>query len=138
MTQSWNSGYVTDISYIEGFYVQQSPARMVLASLLGNVAAELPMPDDEAHYLELGCGVGVGALVTAASNPGWQVTAVDYNPAHIAIGAGLARAARLDNIRFVEADLAQLATSRQADAIPQADFVSMHGLWSWVSNDVRA
>jgi hypothetical protein len=138
MTQSWNSGYVTDISYIEGFYVQQSPARMVLACLLGNVAADLPKPDDEAHYLELGCGIGVGALVTAASNPGWQVTAIDYNPAHIAIGASLARAARLDNIHFMEADLAQLATSRQADAIPQADFVSMHGLWSWVSNDVRA
>ena len=81
---------------------------------------------------------GIGALVTAASNPGWQVTAIDYNPAHIAIGAGLARAARLDNIRFIEADLAQLATSAQADAIPQADFVSMHGLWSWVSNEVRA
>jgi Predicted methyltransferase regulatory domain/Methyltransferase domain len=138
MTPSWSSGYVTDIAYIEGFYVQQSPARMVLASLLGNVAAELPNSDDEACYLELGCGVGIGALVTAASNPGWQVTAIDYNPAHIAIGAGLARAARLDNIRFMEADLAQLATSRQADAIPQADFVTMHGLWSWVSNDVRA
>ena len=138
MTQSWSSGYVTDITYIEGFYVQQSPARMVLACLLGNVAAELPKPEEEACYLELGCGVGIGALVTAASNPGWQVTAVDYNPAHIAIGAALARAAHLDNIRFIEADLAQLATSRQADALPQADFVTMHGLWSWVSNDVRA
>ncbi len=138
MTQSWSSGYVADIAYIEGFYVQQSPARLALACLFGNVAAELPQPDDAATYLELGCGVGIGALVTAASNPGWQVTAIDYNPAHIAIGAGLARAARLDNIRFMEADLAQLATSPQADAIPQADFVTMHGLWSWVSNEVRA
>src|SRR6185503_1295223 len=138
MTQSWSSGYVTDIAYIEGFYVQQSPARMALACLLGNVAAELPAPDDEACYLELGCGAGIGALITAASNPGWQVTAIDYNPAHIAIGAGLDRAARLDNIRFIEADLSQLATSPQAEAIPQADFVTMHGLWSWVSNEVRA
>jgi hypothetical protein len=48
MTQSWSSGYVTDIAYIEGFYVQQSPARMVLASLLGNVAAGVPNPADEA------------------------------------------------------------------------------------------
>src|SRR5215475_4669462 len=111
MIQSWSSGYVTDIAYIDGFYVQQSPARMVLASLLGNVAAEVPNPNDEACYLELGCGVGISALVTAASNPGWQVTAIDYNPAHIAMGAGLARAARLDNIRFLEADLTQLATS---------------------------
>jgi hypothetical protein len=138
MNQSWTGGYVADIAYIEGFYVQQSPARMALACLFGNVAVDLPEPDDAACYLELGCGVGIGALVTAASNPGWQVTAIDYNPAHIAIGASLARAAHLDNIRFIEADLAQLATSAQADAIPQADFVTMHGLWSWVSNEVRA
>ena len=63
----------------------------------------------DACYLELGCGVGIGALLTAAANPGWQVTAIDYNPAHIAIGMSLARAARLDNIRFLEADITQLA-----------------------------
>lgn len=138
MTHSWSAGYVADIAYIEGFYVQQSPARLALSCLFGNVAADLPEPDDSASYLELGCGVGIGALLTAASNPGWRVTAIDYNPAHIAIGTRLARAARIDNIRFLEADLAQLATSSQADAIPEADFVTMHGLWSWVSKEVRA
>lgn len=138
MNQPWNNGYVADIAYLEGFYVQQSPARLALGCLFGNVAADLPEPNDPATYLELGCGCGIGALVTAAANPAWQVTAIDYNPAHIAIGAGLARAARLDNIRFIEGDLSSLATTREADAIPQADFVTMHGLWSWVSNDVRA
>lgn len=138
MNRSWTGGYVADIAYLEGFYVQQSPARMALACLFGSVAVELPEPDDGACYLELGCGCGMGALLTAASNPGWQVTAIDYNPAHIAIGAGIARAARIDNIRFLEADLSQLATSAAADTIPQADFVTMHGLWTWVSNDVRA
>jgi SAM-dependent methyltransferase len=138
MTQSWSNGYVADIAYIEGFYVQQSPARMALACLCGNVAIDLPEPDDSACYLELGCGCGMGALLIAASNPAWQVVAVDYNPAHIAIGAGLARAARIDNIRFIEADLAQLAGSAAAATIPTADFVSMHGLWSWVGADVRA
>lgn len=138
MSASWSGGYVADIAYIEGFYVQQSPARLALACLFGNVAADLPERDDDASYLELGCGIGIGALLTAASNPGWQVTAVDYNPAHIAIGAGLARAARLDNIRFIEADLAHLSTSAEGDAIPKADFVTMHGLWSWVSREVRA
>jgi Predicted methyltransferase regulatory domain/Methyltransferase domain len=138
MNQSWTSGYVADIAYIEGFYVQQSPARMALACLSGNVAVDLPEPDDAACYLELGCGCGIGALLTAASNPGWRVTAIDYNPAHIAIGTRLARTARIDNIRFLEADLSRLATSAEADAIPAADFVSMHGVWSWVSNDVRS
>jgi hypothetical protein len=138
MSQSWNSGYVADVAYVEGFYIQQSPARMALACLTGNIAVDLPEPEDPVCYLELGCGIGIGALLTAAANPGWQVTAIDYNPAHIAISTGLARAARLDNIRFLEADLSKLAGSVEADAIPAADFVSMHGIWSWVSNDVRA
>ena len=44
MTQSWTSGYVADIAYIEGFYVQQSPARMALGCLFGNVAADAFRP----------------------------------------------------------------------------------------------
>src|SRR5262245_36527024 len=138
MSQSWTSGYVADIPYLEGFYIQQSPSHMILACLLGNVAVDLPEPGDDACYLELGCGAGIGALLIAAANPGWKVFAVDYNPAHIAIGTGLARSARLDNIRFIEADLAQFAGSAEASTIPPADFVSMHGLWSWVGPDVRA
>ncbi|MBV8188055.1 MAG: class I SAM-dependent methyltransferase [Alphaproteobacteria bacterium] len=137
MSQSWSAGYVTDIAYIEGFYVQQAPIRMALAGLLGNVAVDLPQPDDEACYVELGCGVGIGALLIAASNPRWKVVAIDYNPAHIAIANGLARNARIGNIEFLEADLAELADSAVGAAIPTADFVSMHGLWSWVSPAVR-
>jgi len=138
MTQSWSGGYVADIAYIEGFYIHQSPVRMALACLLGGVAAEMPAPGEQACYLELGCGVGVGALLIAASNPAWKVIAVDYNPAHIAIANGLARAARIDNIRFIEADVVELADGAAGSAIPTADFVSMHGVWSWVSPEVRA
>jgi Predicted methyltransferase regulatory domain/Methyltransferase domain len=134
MNQSWSGGYVADVPYVEGFYVQQSPARMVLTCLLRGVVAELPAPTDEACYIELGCGVGIGALMTAASNPGWKVVAIDYNPAHIAIGIGLARAAGVDNIEFLEADVSQLSPS----ALPTADFVTLHGLWSWVAPEVRA
>jgi SAM-dependent methyltransferase len=137
MNQSWSGGYVADVSYLEGFYLQQAPTTMVLACLLGGVSADMPEPGDEVSYLELGCGVGIGALLIAASNPKWKVFAVDYNPAHIAIGTGLARAAQVNNVSFIEADLAQLAESPQAAAIPQADFVSMHGLWSWVGENVR-
>src|SRR6516165_9406458 len=67
MSQAWTSGYVADVPYLEGFYVQQSPARMALSCLLVGVVADLPAPTDEACYIELGCGVGFGALMTAAS-----------------------------------------------------------------------
>ena len=56
-------GYVTDVPYVPGYYVQQSPVHMVVAARAAGVACDLPEDDDPVHVLELGCGVGVGALV---------------------------------------------------------------------------
>lgn len=134
----WGSGYVTDITYMPGWYPQQSPAVLSLACLLGGVTSPLPRADDPAHYLELGCGQGYGALLLAASNPNWRVTAVDFNPAHIATARDWAAQAGLTNVTLLEADLGTLAESAAAKAIPEADFVSAHGLWSWVSPSVQA
>ena len=135
---NWGGGYVTDLEYIEGFYPQQSPAQLVLACILRGIAAELPGAGEPVRYLELGCGHGIGALLLAASNPGWQVTGVDYNPAHIAGARAMAAAAGMTNIQFVEADLSSLAGSEAARAIPEADFTSLHGVWTWVGPEVRA
>ena len=105
----WGGGYVTDITYMTGYYRHQSPAMMTLACLLGGVASPMPGPDDPVSYLELGCGQGFGALVLAASNPHWKVTAIDFNPAHIAAARAWAAEAGIDNITFLEADLSTLA-----------------------------
>lgn len=129
---TWGGGYVTDITYMLGWYRQQSPSIMALASLLGGVAADLPGPDDPIHYLELGCGQGYGAMLLAASNPLWRVTAVDFNPAHIASAREWAAAGGLDNITFIEADLTTFAEEAAGRALPQVDFASLHGLWSWI------
>lgn len=128
----WGGGYVTDIAYMFGYHRQQAPSMMSLACLLGGVAAPLPGPGDTVSYLELGCGQGLTALVLAASNPNWSVTAVDFNPAHIASARAWAAQAAIDNVRFIEADLATLAEDPAASQIPEADFVSMHGVWSWL------
>ncbi len=133
---SWGGGYVTDIAYLSGYYRQQSPTELAVACLLGNVASNIPALYEAMLYLELGCGRGLGALVLAASNPGWHVTGVDFNPAHIAEARQLAAAAGLSNITFHEADLGRLAD--EADpAIPEADVISMHGVWSWVAAPVQ-
>ena len=131
------SGYVTDVPYVPGYYVQQSPVHMVVAARAAGVACDLPEDDDPVHVLELGCGVGVGALVLAAANTNWRVTGVDFNPAHIATARAFARQAGVDNATFLEADLATLAEDRQANSIPEVDFVSAHVLWSWVPPPVR-
>jgi SAM-dependent methyltransferase len=134
----WGGGYVTDIAYMPGWYRQQSPATMAIACLLGNTAASLPRGDDPVTYLELGCGQGYGAMLLAACNPAWRVTAVDFNPAHIAAAREWAADIGLTNIKFLEADLATLAEEPAGREIEEADYVSLHGVWSWVPTMVRA
>ena len=134
----WGSGYVTDITYMTGYYRQQSPSVMALACLLGGVASPMPGRDDPVSYLELGCGQGFGALILAASNPHWTVTAIDFNPAHVAAARAWAAQAGIENVSFLEADLSTLAEDPASAQVPEADFVSMHGVWSWVPPAVQA
>ncbi len=134
----WGGGYVTDIAYMPGYYRHQSPAIIALACMLGGTVSPLPERDDPVSYLELGCGQGFGALLLAASNPHWTVTAVDFNPAHVAAARAMAAQAEIDNVRFLEADFATLAEDPSSAQVPVADFVSMHGVWTWVSHAARS
>ena len=133
----WGHGYTTDITYTTGYYREQAPGHAGLACVLNGVTFERPGPHDAFSFLELGCGNGFNALVMAASNPGWRVTAIDFNPAHIAAANTLKAAAGLTNVTFLEADLSTLAEEPAVAAVPMADAVSMHGLWSWVPPGVR-
>src|ERR1700722_15116457 len=128
----WGGGYVTDIHYTVGWYRQQSPAMMALASIIGGASATIPSGDDPVLLLELGCGFGYGAMALAASNPTWTVTAVDFNPAHIATAREWAAEAGLTNITFIEADFSRWEENPALRALPEMDFVTMHGIWSWI------
>lgn len=134
----WAGGYITDVSYLMGYHPEQSPGHMALAALLNGVATELINTPENLSYLELGCGLGFGATLLGACNPSWRVTAIDFNPAHIAAARLFAAEAGVGNVTFLEADLATLAEADLASAIPEADVASLHGVWSWVSERVRA
>lgn len=136
MTANWGGGYVTDIDYDHGYYREQSPPQLELVSLLCGVAWGVPR--EGAHYLELGCGQGLGVLVTAATNPSWRVTGIDFHPAHIAAARQLAAEAGIANAEFIEADLATFAEEPAGLALPEAHLVTLHGVWSWVAPAVRA
>jgi precorrin-6B methylase 2 len=132
----WNGGYVTDISYLAQSYVQQSAHYMGLTCLMMGVATDV-VGRTSGHHIELGCGRGMSAMVFAAANPGWRVTAVDFMPGSIAEARQLCAAARLENITFIEADLASFAETEAARTVPMADTVTLHGVWSWVPEAVR-
>lgn len=136
--RDWGGGYVTDIAYLPGYYRHQSPLHLNLACLIGGAAGIEIGPASKLSYLELGCGQGFGALMLAACNPAWQVIGIDYNPAHIAAARVLCAEADVANAWFIEADLATFAETPAGRELPQADVVTMHGLWSWVGDAARA
>ncbi|HEV8680372.1 MAG TPA: class I SAM-dependent methyltransferase [Stellaceae bacterium] len=135
---NWGGGYVTDIAYLPGYYRHQSPLHLNLACLLGGVAGIDIGPDTRLTCLELGCGQGFGALMLAACNPAWQVFGVDFNPAHIAAARDLAAEAGIANAQFLEADVAAVNDDPAWRDLPEADVVTLHGLWSWVGDGARA
>jgi SAM-dependent methyltransferase len=131
----WGSGYVTDLEYGSGFYKEQAPGHLRLACLLLGVETN---PIDSAFtYCELGCGDGTTSLVLAAANPDGRFIGVDFNPAHIMHAREMARASGLTNIEFHECGFEELADGR-GPAVPEFDFVAMHGVYSWVGPEVRA
>lgn len=133
----WSGGYVTDVDYIAGYYAEQSPHLIAAACLVSGLAVDIDLNAAGFHFLELGCGRGRNAMMAAASNPGWRVTALDFNAAAIAEARSIAAAAGLDNITFIEADLADFHASPEAAALAPVDVVSLHGVWSWVPLPVR-
>lgn len=66
-------------------------------------ALGLSLPDD-ARVLDAGTGSGAIALALASERPGWRVTAVDRDPAALAVAADNAERLGLGPVRFLESD----------------------------------
>ena len=131
---TWNDGYVSDVIYPTTFNPQQSPAHLGFACLL---SGHEPVPLDKPFtYMELGCGQGLTSNVLAATHPHARFFACDFNPAHVVSAREMADAASLDNIVFLEESFEDLAVGKVED-LPRFDFVTMHGVYSWISPENR-
>jgi SAM-dependent methyltransferase len=127
---AWSAGYVSDIDYVPGFYRAQSPSLMNFVCLLNGYE---PAPAGETFsYCELGCGLGQTVALLAAANPKAGFYGIDFNPAHIAYAQAMAADAGLANMTFLEASFEELLDP-DGPALPAFDFVSLHGVYSWVS-----
>ncbi len=129
---SWSHGYVSDVEYLPGFYADQTPGHLQLACILNGF--EPPLSTQHFSYCELGCGQGTTASVIAAANPLAHVTAIDFNPAQIARAQRRARDCGLTNIMFLEQSFEEL---KNAANYKDFDIISLHGVWSWISQNDR-
>lgn len=131
----WSSGYVSDIEYVGSFYGDLAPAQIDFSCLMNGV--QPPSSDGGYTYCELGCGVGLTTAVLAAANPRASFYGVDFNPAHIARAQALTDEAELDNLTFLECGFDELVAGAVPD-LPMFDYVTLHGVYSWVGTTIRA
>ena len=122
----WTSGYVADVGYTYGYYLELNPQRVKLAFLnAGLVAPEF------GTACELGFGQGLSAnMHAAASVCSWHGT--DFNPAQAGFAQELANASGASAHLFDEA----FAEFAQRD-MPDFDYIGLHGIWSWISDENR-
>lgn len=125
-------GYVSDLEYTWGFYRELSPTLLAwTAAVAGYPSIDTTGPF---HYLELGCGNGLSTNLFAACHPSGSFTGVDFNPQHIKNAEAQAAKGKLDNVQFLERSFADLLN----EDLPDLDFVTLHGVWSWISPENRA
>ncbi|WP_284178524.1 class I SAM-dependent methyltransferase [Rhabdaerophilum sp. SD176] len=125
-------GYILDEPYISRFYDLQTPARMsysIQAAGFGHEMANRPF-----RYCELGCGNGITIVILAALHPDSWFVGIDINPDHIETANTLAREAGLTNIEFIRADFDEA----QRQKPEPFDYITVHGVYSWVDAAVRA
>ena len=124
----WTAGYVAEIDYTHGYYPELNPLRAKL-SLLN---AGLVSPEFE-NACELGFGQGMSVnLHAATSSIHWSGT--DFNPSQ----AGFAN--ELNVITGAQANLYDETFAEFAirEDLPEFDFIGLHGIWSWISQENRA
>lgn len=123
----WTAGYVTDIGYTFGYYTELNPLRLRLAFL--NAGLAFP---EVGTACELGFGQGISANIHAvASGSHWFGT--DFNPAQAGFAQELAAQSGACVQLFDEA----FAEFCNRPDLPDFDYIGLHGIWSWISDENR-
>ena len=122
----WTSGYVADIDYTYGYYLELNPQRVKLAFLNAGLLAP-----EFGTACELGFGQGLSAnMHAAASVCSWHGT--DFNPAQAGFAQELASVSGANTHLYDES----FAEFSERD-LPEFDFIGLHGIWSWISDENR-
>jgi hypothetical protein len=124
----WTAGYIADIGYTFGYYSDLNPLAVKLAFLFSGQAYP-----SFSTACELGFGQGVSVNIHAAgSSIQWYGT--DFNPSHAAFAKDLASVSGAEPKLYD--DSFEIFCSR--DDLPNFDFICLHGIWSWVSEENQA
>ena len=126
----WTSGYVADIGYTYGYYKELNPLRMRLAMI--NAGITPPSFDENSTACELGFGQGLSAAIHSAASPvKWFGN--DFLPSQAGFAQSLVKASD-SQAEFSDESFAEFLAR---DDLPKFDFICLHGVWTWVSEENR-
>lgn len=125
----WDSGYISEINYVYGYFAELAPERLKLALLSKGIAHTVA---SKPTYLELGFGQGLSLAINAATNSG-EYYGTDFNPGQVANAQELAHASG-KQMHLYEHSFEELAQRRD---LPEFDIIALHGIWSWIPEAAR-
>lgn len=126
--KDWTEGYIADIGYTFGYFKELNPHRMRLALL--NSGVKIPK---QITACELGFGQGLSAAIhAAASDIKWYGN--DFLPGQAKLAQSLVEAAGAD-AEFSDESFAEFLARED---LPKFDFICLHGVWTWVSDQNRS
>jgi SAM-dependent methyltransferase len=111
-------------------FFESHPGRLATMAYLSGLE---PAALERCRVLELGCASGGNLLPAAEALPGATFVGVDLAPNQIADGRAVAEAVGLKNVRLEAMSLGDIPGD-----FGQFDYIIAHGLYSWVSPEVRA
>lgn len=129
MSADWSGGYSVETGYTYHTYPELNPVRAALPLLLKGVRAPRIQT-----ACELGFGQGCSAAVHAAAQADIEWWGCDFAPAHAVFARDLVSASGA-TARFSDDSFEEFANRPD---LPDFDFVALHGIWSWVSEETRA
>lgn len=125
---TWNSGYVTDLGYTYGYFSELNPQNASLALLRCGIE-----PPEVVNACELGFGQGVSVNINSSINStNWYGT--DFNPKQASFAVKLAKHAK-NGAQLFDQSFSEFCLRED---LPDFDFIGLHGVWSWTSDDNRS
>ena len=120
------------VVYPTAVFAQTHPERL---AVLARLAGLDPVHPNAARILEIGGGNCFNLLSLAAIYPGCEAHGFDLSEVAIARGQDIVDHARLANVTLAVEDITR---AHERYAAGSFDYVSVHGVYAWVPEPVRA
>ena len=125
---NWNEGYVSDLNYTYGYYRELNPLHLKFALTLAGIKTPTIK-----NVCELGFGQGLSLnFISATLDAG--VYGTDFNPSQAAFSSELNIDSGLDANIYDES----FEVFCNRGDLPKFDIISLHGIWSWISEKNRS